>query len=142
MAVGIRFAHHATPMYLLKVTLTSPENGCSVGIICFAYSPGIASSCELYHPQKGERIHLVRKASPLYFYIIRKELQWTGSCAVRPELRVESCTDGHCRLGNHKNKLCGLVVRKRAIPTERPPLVGEFQCQLLWIEGCRFVSAT
>jgi hypothetical protein len=33
------------------------------------------------------------------------------------------------------------LVRKRIIPTERPPLVDEIQCQLLWIEGCHVVSA-
>jgi hypothetical protein len=33
------------------------------------------------------------------------------------------------------------LVRKRTIPTERSPLVGEIQCQLLRIEGCRMVSA-
>jgi hypothetical protein len=32
-------------------------------------------------------------------------------------------------------------VRKRTIPTERPPLVGEIWCQLLRIEGCRVGSA-
>jgi hypothetical protein len=33
------------------------------------------------------------------------------------------------------------LVRERNIPTERPPLVDEIYCQLLWIEGCRVVSA-
>jgi hypothetical protein len=33
------------------------------------------------------------------------------------------------------------LVRKGTIPTERPPLVDEIYCQLLWIEGCRVVSA-
>jgi hypothetical protein len=33
------------------------------------------------------------------------------------------------------------LVRKRTIPTEWPPLVDEIYCQLLWIEGCRVVSA-
>jgi hypothetical protein len=33
------------------------------------------------------------------------------------------------------------LVRKRTISTERPPLVDEIYCQLLWIEGCRVVSA-
>jgi hypothetical protein len=33
------------------------------------------------------------------------------------------------------------LVRKRTIPTERPTLVSEIYCQLLWIEGCRVVSA-
>jgi hypothetical protein len=33
------------------------------------------------------------------------------------------------------------VVRKRNIPTDQPPLVGEILCQLLRIEGCRVVSA-
>jgi hypothetical protein len=33
------------------------------------------------------------------------------------------------------------LFRKRTIPTERPPLVVEIYCQLLWIEGCRVVSA-
>jgi hypothetical protein len=31
------------------------------------------------------------------------------------------------------------LVRRRTIPTERPPLVDEIQCQLLWIEGCCLV---
>jgi hypothetical protein len=34
-----------------------------------------------------------------------------------------------------------LLVRKGIIPTERPPLVGEFQCELLRIERCRLVTA-
>jgi hypothetical protein len=34
-----------------------------------------------------------------------------------------------------------LLVRKQTIPAERQPLVGEVQCQILWIEGCRVVSA-
>jgi hypothetical protein len=33
------------------------------------------------------------------------------------------------------------LVRKRTIPTERPPLVGEILYQLLRVEGCRMVSA-
>jgi hypothetical protein len=33
------------------------------------------------------------------------------------------------------------LVRKRTVPTERPPLVGEIYCQLLRKEGCRVVSA-
>jgi hypothetical protein len=33
------------------------------------------------------------------------------------------------------------LVRKRIIPTERPPLVGEVVCQFLRIEGCRLVSS-
>jgi hypothetical protein len=33
------------------------------------------------------------------------------------------------------------LVRERTIPTERPPPVDEIECQLLWIEGCRVVSA-
>jgi hypothetical protein len=32
------------------------------------------------------------------------------------------------------------LVRDRTIPTERPPLVDEIYCQLLWIEGCRVVG--
>jgi hypothetical protein len=32
------------------------------------------------------------------------------------------------------------LVRKRTIPTDRPPLVDEIQCQLLWIDGCCVVS--
>jgi hypothetical protein len=39
------------------------------------------------------------------------------------------------------NELCGLLVHKRTIVTERPPLVGEISCQLLWIEGCHVVRA-
>jgi hypothetical protein len=39
----------------------------------------------------------------------------------------------------HKNKTNKQtpwpLVRKRTIPTERPPLVGEIQCQILRIEG-------
>jgi hypothetical protein len=34
-----------------------------------------------------------------------------------------------------------LVVRELTVPTERPPLVDEIYCQLLWVEGCRVVSA-
>jgi hypothetical protein len=33
------------------------------------------------------------------------------------------------------------IVSKRTIPTERSPLVDEIWCQILWIEGCRVVSA-
>jgi hypothetical protein len=33
------------------------------------------------------------------------------------------------------------LVRKRTIPTEPSPLVDKIYCQLLWIEGCRAVSA-
>jgi uncharacterized protein YeeX (DUF496 family) len=33
------------------------------------------------------------------------------------------------------------LVRERTIPTERPPLVDEIECQLLQVEGCRVVSA-
>jgi hypothetical protein len=33
------------------------------------------------------------------------------------------------------------LVRKQTMPTERPPLVSEIWCQLLWIEGCCMVSA-
>jgi hypothetical protein len=33
------------------------------------------------------------------------------------------------------------LVRERSIPTDLPPLVDELLCQLLWIEGCRVVSA-
>jgi hypothetical protein len=33
------------------------------------------------------------------------------------------------------------LVRERTIPTERPPLVDEIYCQLLWIEECRVVSS-
>jgi hypothetical protein len=33
------------------------------------------------------------------------------------------------------------LVCKRTIPTDRPPLVDEIWCQLLWIEGRRVVSA-
>jgi hypothetical protein len=32
------------------------------------------------------------------------------------------------------------LVCKRTIPNERPPLVGEIQCQLLRIEGCHVVN--
>jgi hypothetical protein len=34
------------------------------------------------------------------------------------------------------------VVRERTIPTDRPPLVDEIWCQLLWREGCRVVSGS
>jgi hypothetical protein len=34
------------------------------------------------------------------------------------------------------------LVQERAIPTERPPLVGEVSANCLRIEGCRMVSAT
>jgi hypothetical protein len=33
------------------------------------------------------------------------------------------------------------LVRERTIPTERPPLIDAIYCQLLWLEGCRVVSA-
>jgi hypothetical protein len=33
------------------------------------------------------------------------------------------------------------LVRERTIPTDRPPRVEEIYCQLVWIEGCRVVSA-
>jgi hypothetical protein len=39
-----------------------------------------------------------------------------------------------------KIKLLALF-RKRTIPTERPPFVGEIECQHLRIDGCRMVSA-
>jgi hypothetical protein len=42
---------------------------------------------------------------------------------------------------SYKQKTPWLFVRKRSIPTERPPLVGQIKCQLLSIEGCRVVSA-
>jgi hypothetical protein len=42
----------------------------------------------------------------------------------------------------YENKLTPWpLVRKRTIPTDRPPLVVEIYCQLLRIEGCRVVSA-
>jgi hypothetical protein len=34
-----------------------------------------------------------------------------------------------------------LLVRERTISTDRPPLVDDFYCQLLWVVGCRVVSA-
>jgi hypothetical protein len=34
-----------------------------------------------------------------------------------------------------------VLVRKRTTLTERPLLVSEIYCQVLWIEGCRMVSA-
>jgi hypothetical protein len=34
------------------------------------------------------------------------------------------------------------LVRERTIPTERPPLVDEILCQLLWIKGCRVDMCT
>jgi hypothetical protein len=40
-----------------------------------------------------------------------------------------------------KRKTPWLLVRKRTIPTERPPLVDKFYCQLLRIERCRVISA-
>jgi hypothetical protein len=39
-----------------------------------------------------------------------------------------------------EKEILRLSASKRTIPTEPPPLVGEFYCQLLWIEGCRVVS--
>jgi hypothetical protein len=33
------------------------------------------------------------------------------------------------------------LARERTIPTERPPLVGEVNANILRIEGCRVVSA-
>jgi hypothetical protein len=41
----------------------------------------------------------------------------------------------------NKQTPCPLV-RKRTIPIQRPPLVGEFRCELLRIEVCCVVSAT
>jgi hypothetical protein len=35
-----------------------------------------------------------------------------------------------------------LLVRKQTVLTEHPPQVGEFWCQLLWIEGCRSGTPT
>jgi hypothetical protein len=49
-------------------------------------------------------------------------------------------TAANCTYYKLKRTLWPLV-RKRTIPTERPPLVDEILCQLLWIEGCRVVSA-
>jgi hypothetical protein len=43
--------------------------------------------------------------------------------------------------GNFLKQTPWPLVRKRTIPTDRPPLVDEIWCQLLWIEGCRVVSA-
>jgi hypothetical protein len=44
-------------------------------------------------------------------------------------------TDIH-QSGPTNNKLTpSPLVRKRTIPTDRPPLVSEIQCQLLWLEG-------
>jgi hypothetical protein len=34
------------------------------------------------------------------------------------------------------------LVHKRTIPTEQPPLVSEFWCQFLRIEGCCVISTT
>jgi hypothetical protein len=41
-----------------------------------------------------------------------------------------------------KKKTQWPLVRKRAIPIEQSPLVGEIQCRLLRIEGCRVVSGS
>jgi hypothetical protein len=41
----------------------------------------------------------------------------------------------------NKQRTPWALVRKRTILTERLALVGEIQCQLLRIEGCRVVSA-
>jgi hypothetical protein len=46
-------------------------------------------------------------------------------------------------LNNYKihNKINSVAFSPQGtIPTERPPLVSEIQCQLLRIEGCRVVS--
>jgi hypothetical protein len=34
------------------------------------------------------------------------------------------------------------LVRERTIPTERPPIAGEFSANFLWTRGCRVVSVT
>ena len=50
---------------------------------------------------------------------------------------------GHSRLRiviKKKNSVA--LVRERAIPTERPPPVGEISAYFLRIEGCHVVSAT
>jgi hypothetical protein len=51
------------------------------------------------------------------------------------EYILTDCIDGVCL------QTPWPLVRKRTIPTERPPLVGEIQCQILRIEGCRLVSS-
>jgi hypothetical protein len=41
----------------------------------------------------------------------------------------------------NKKQTPWLLVRKRTVPTQRPPLVDENLGPNLWIEGCRVVSA-
>jgi hypothetical protein len=53
-------------------------------------------------------------------------------------LQVAVPTSVAKKLQTNKKKNPGPLVRKRTMPTERPPLVGEILCQLLWIEGFAF----
>jgi hypothetical protein len=55
---------------------------------------------------------------------------------------IHTHTHTHTHTCTHANKQTPWsLVRKRTIPTEQPPLVHEILCQLMWIEGCRVVSA-
>jgi hypothetical protein len=58
-------------------------------------------------------------------------------CIKSPHIHKFDCV---CKLWQQK-KTPWPLVRKRTIPTDRPPLVGEIWWQILWIEGCHVVSA-
>jgi hypothetical protein len=57
------------------------------------------------------------------------------------EGRVTDNTELTIHLSLIQKQTLRSLVRKRTILTDRRPLVDEIQCQLLWIEGCRVVSA-
>jgi hypothetical protein len=61
--------------------------------------------------------------------------------SLTPDPFDATCNDKACKTYSwHTKQTMWLLVRKRTIPTGRPPHADKIWCQLLWIEGCRVVS--
>jgi hypothetical protein len=77
---------------------------------------------------------LVLQFPAFLYFVFRSSL--TQIFSVHFVLRhLQSVTQNHWFRWQTKQTPLPLV-RKRTIPTERPPPIGGFECQLLWTEGC------
>jgi hypothetical protein len=77
-----------------------------------------------------------RIATAVCGYVTERSL--TAVCL---SVRAFQSPKQHIHFIFHKKQTPWALVRKRTIPTERPPLVDEILCHLLRTEGCRVVSA-
>jgi hypothetical protein len=145
-AVGTRCVDHATFLYPQKLALNSPNScgrsDCIQSINELQVHSVLSMMTDNTEQSSAAETLESRSIEGITLVFILFVLSIVHSSHTVGRSSVQGVLQDRYKIKRQNNKQTPWpLVRNRTIPTDRPPLVDEIYCQLLWIEGCCVVSA-